>query len=80
MIMEDVSKLVNFAIFTNYSGQFNSFLCCPMNVLCMLKYLYDCLKKAGSLILCHDPYVKFWEELSLEVGQDLMHYLDNSII
>jgi nucleotide sugar dehydrogenase len=40
--------------------------------------LYDYLTEAGSVISCHDPYVKFWEEQSLEIEQDLMVHLGNS--
>ena len=43
-----------------------------------VKKLYDYLTKAGSIISCHDPYVKLWEEQSLEIEQDLMHHLSNS--
>ena len=40
--------------------------------------LFNYLSKAGSVISCHDPYVKFWEEQSLEIEQDLMHHLGRS--
>jgi len=40
--------------------------------------LFNYLSKAGSVISCHDPYVKFWEEQSLEIEQDLMVHLGNS--
>ena len=40
--------------------------------------LYDYLLEAGSNVFCHDPYVKYWEEKSLEIDQDLMTHLRSS--
>jgi len=40
--------------------------------------LYDYLTEAGSNITCHDPYVKFWEEQSLDINQNLISHLSSS--
>jgi len=40
--------------------------------------LYNYLSKAGANISCHDPYVKYWDEKSLEIEQDLNTHLSIS--
>ena len=39
--------------------------------------LYDYLKDEGSVVNCHDPYVKHWDEQSLDIDQDLTTHLSN---
>ena len=34
-------------------------------------------KPKQAIILCHDPYVKYWEEQSLNIDQDLSTHLSN---
>jgi UDP-N-acetyl-D-mannosaminuronate dehydrogenase len=41
--------------------------------------LYNYLSEAGAIITCHDPYVKFWDEQSLEIDKDLTTHLSNSV-
>ena len=43
-----------------------------------VEYLFNFLIESGASIICHDPYIKFWEEQSLEIEQDLMTHLHNS--
>ena len=43
-----------------------------------VKKLYNYLSETKAIILCHDPYVKYWEEQSLEIEQDLMHLIGSS--
>jgi nucleotide sugar dehydrogenase len=43
-----------------------------------VKKLYDYLSETKAIISCHDPYVKYWEEQSLEIEQDLMHLIGSS--
>ena len=43
-----------------------------------VKKLYDYLSETKAIILCHDPYVKYWEEQSLEIEQDLMRLIGSS--
>ena len=43
-----------------------------------VKKLYDYLSETKAFISCHDPYVKYWEEQSLEIDQDLMHLIGSS--
>ena len=40
--------------------------------------LYDFLKDENSEISCHDPYVDYWDEKSLDIEQDLKSHLNNS--
>ena len=40
--------------------------------------LYNYLSEAGANISCHDPYVKYWDEQSLVIEQDLTTHLSNS--
>jgi len=40
--------------------------------------LYNYLSKAGANISCHDPYVKYWDEQSLEIEQDLTTHLSST--
>ena len=39
--------------------------------------LYDYLIDEGSVVNCHDPYVKYWNEQSLDIDQDLSTHLSN---
>jgi len=39
--------------------------------------LYNYLSEAGANISCHDPYVKYWDEQSLEIEQDLKNLLSS---
>jgi nucleotide sugar dehydrogenase len=40
--------------------------------------LYNYLTESGVMVNCHDPYVKFWDEQSLEIEQDLNTHLSIS--
>ena len=40
--------------------------------------LFNYLSETNASISCHDPYVKYWEEQSLEIEQDLMTHLRSS--
>ena len=40
---------------------------------------YKYCKNEGLNILLHDPYVKYWDELSLEVNNDLDKILENNL-
>jgi len=40
--------------------------------------LYNYLSAAGAHISCHDPYVKYWDEQSLEIEQDLTTHLSST--
>jgi len=39
--------------------------------------LYNYLTESGVMVNCHDPYVTFWDEQSLEIEPDLMTHLSN---
>ena len=44
----------------------------------IIEKLYNFLSEANAFISCHDPYVKYWDEQSLEIGQDLNTHLSSS--
>lgn len=39
---------------------------------------YNCLNKAGSKILLHDPHVAYWEELNLSIASDYVALLEHA--
>jgi len=40
--------------------------------------LYNYFSGVGAIVTCHDPYVKYWDEKSLEIKQDLNTHLSIS--
>ena len=40
---------------------------------------YNYLLKDGAKVLLHDPYVRFWEELELEVDESLDKVFDSAL-
>jgi nucleotide sugar dehydrogenase len=41
--------------------------------------LYNYLIEEGASISCHDPYIKYWDEKSIEIIQDLSTHLNNTM-
>ena len=43
-----------------------------------VELFHDCLTRAGSQIIAHDPYVEYWAEKGIPVAQTLEQVLDQS--
>ena len=41
--------------------------------------MYKLCLNEGAIIYIHDPYVKFWDELNLDVSNDISLFLNNLI-
>jgi UDP-N-acetyl-D-glucosamine dehydrogenase len=41
--------------------------------------LYNYLLEEGASILCHDPYIEYWDEKSIEIIQNLSTHLKNAL-
>ena len=41
--------------------------------------LHNYLSEEGANILCHDPYVNYWDEKSIKINQELPKLLTNSL-
>jgi len=57
----------------SYRGDVGDTRCSPVEML------FNYLVETGSTVSCHDPYVKYWDEQSLEIEQDLTTLLSNPI-
>jgi UDP-N-acetyl-D-mannosaminuronate dehydrogenase len=44
-----------------------------------VEMLFNYLVETGSTVSCHDPYVKYWDEQSLNIDQDLSTHLNQSL-
>ena len=44
-----------------------------------VEQFYNYLSKVGAFITCHDPYIKYWNEQSLDIEQDLNLHLNNQL-
>ena len=57
----------------SYRGDVGDTRCSPVEML------FNYLVETGSTVSCHDPYVKYWDEQSLNIDQDLSTHLNQSL-
>ena len=57
----------------SYRGDVGDTRCSPVEML------FNYLVETGSKVSCHDPYVKYWDEQSLNIDQDLSTHLNQSL-
>ena len=57
----------------SYRGDVGDTRCSPVEML------FNYLVETGSMVSCHDPYVKYWDEQSLNIDQDLSTHLNQSL-
>ena len=57
----------------SYRGDVGDTRCSPVEML------FNYLVETGSKVSCHDPYVKYWDEQSLNIDQDLLTHLNQSL-